>query len=157
MAERAPGRLDLLRSTPIAARDIVKGKLLAVIFGGLSLLSWTAIFSLISSLALTLLAVDRVPVVIFCLGLPAAEVVLAFLAAGIGLLAASLLRRTVPALVLAYALVLGILLGLPYVLEASGLAAGPFVVAGLGIVPAAAVHLLAVRAFDGRWMRDRGD
>jgi ABC-type Na+ efflux pump permease subunit len=102
--EREPGKLDLLRSTLLTPRGVLRGKLLAALFGGSGLLGWSAIVFLI-------LFALQAPVlgVMFLAGC----VLVALVGAAAGLFAATVVQGTTSALVLSYAVSFGALLVLP--------------------------------------------
>lgn len=166
---RGPGRLDLLRISPITAGQVIRGKLYAMLFGGLCFLLWDALAIGIFWLAIF----DRFHVphidpalkptaLLLTIGLIPAAVIFSVLGASMGFLAAALLRRVVSAFIAAYGLVLLLGVGF-YLLLADGtidpltgnFEGGHVVLALIGAAAAAWMVLrLSMVVFERKWLRE---
>ncbi len=162
IVERQPGRLDLLRSTPLTPGEVIRGKLYAVLFGGLSFalwdllvigLFWIAIIDRFNHPHIDPALMETALLMTFVI-YPSIGFV-AVLAASMGLFAAALLRKTVPALILAYALDLAPILGIGYLFSQPWVDLGVIVFFIVWTFPAgwALLHICAV-SFERLWLRE---
>jgi len=174
-SEREKGRADHLSSTPLGAREVLGGKLWAVLLSGAPVVVLGAMF-------LTLFLFDpRWPVLSIPVCFFAALLLVGMVSATAGLLAAALSRTMLRALVLAYLIAAGYLIGVPYLFGFTGglsgalsplagylrvaLAIGrgapkvPWIslLSSLSIAAALSAAQLAAAAavFERRWLRER--
>jgi ABC-type transport system involved in multi-copper enzyme maturation permease subunit len=163
--EREKGTLDLLRATPLSGRVIIGGKLGAALFTGSRILFYAA---LACALLLPFLYGKELELLILPIWLLLSLVAVSILGAAAGLLASTLCRTTVQAVVLAYGFLATLHLTTPlspltaltiriYQLEhqrtedvAAELVLSPF----SALLVAYLLFTLAVRIFEKRWMRD---
>jgi hypothetical protein len=169
IVERGPGRLDLLRISPITAGQVIRGKLYAMLLGGLCFLLWDALAIGIFWLAIF----DRFHVphidpalkptaLLLTIGLIPAGVIFSVLGASMGFLAAALLRRVVSAFIAAYGLVLLLVVGFYLLLSdgtidpLTGNFEGGHVVLALIAAAAAAWFILrlSMAVFERKWLRE---
>jgi hypothetical protein len=171
--ERGRGSLDLLRGTPLGAHAIVGGKLRATAYRAIDVFSLGGFAFALGCPCILALEDGRV----FFLSFFPAALASGFVAATAGLLAGTLVRSTVSALVLAYSLALASLVAGPLLLGSflPGFPFGPLLeisrifpefpredrLARLSLSIAGGLLLgllqwgAAVLVFRWRWMRDR--
>jgi hypothetical protein len=169
-------RLDLLRSTPLTSFDVLRGHLEAVLLTGSCFFLFGGAVCLLFLPLCLLQETWMIPVIVF----PALATV-ALVASTAGVLAAVVAGTTQKALVLAYLLALGILIGIPYVvgfgvpfssafsplsgcihttweiadLRKETSARLFFVSIAVSLAITAVQFWIAVAIFGRRWMRDR--